>query len=106
MYRSTRMNAHDNPLLKQAVAWRSRPPEGCETLMSDRCMQAITLINSFFFFLNEPPPPEIYSLPLPAPLPIFPPHRYRVAERTPPAAATGERIRCRRSSATTHAHRA
>src|SRR2546430_15408660 len=27
-----------------------------------------------FFFLNNPPPPEIYTLPLPAPLPISPPH--------------------------------
>src|SRR5258708_694499 len=28
--------------------------------------------SSFFFFLNDPAPPEIYPLPLPDPLPIFP----------------------------------
>src|SRR2546429_3538608 len=31
-----------------------------------------TLVGFFFFFFNDPAPTEIYSLPLPAALPIFP----------------------------------
>src|SRR2546427_12850723 len=48
-----------------------------------------------FFFLNDPPPPEIYTLPLPAPLPISvreggnPPHR--VQGGGPPRLGRGAR---------------
>src|SRR2546430_3669462 len=38
----------------------------------------------FFFFLNDPPTPEIYPLPLPAPLPIY--RRDRRQDRDGPQA--------------------
>src|SRR3954462_10051686 len=48
-----------------------------------------------FFFLNDPAPPEIYPLPLPDALPIFPPRRRAAAPRPPSHQFPRRRARAR-----------
>src|SRR5256886_13879954 len=58
-------------------------------------------ILSFFFFFNDPAPPDIYPLPLHAPLPLS---RHREIDGARIPAPPRDRLRCRRVPDETRVH--
>src|SRR2546430_14139775 len=70
----------------------STPTRQTPTCVAPSCLKQLRAINAFsiiirhptcfcFFFLNDPATTEISPLPLPAPLPIFPPRRIQRCAR-------------------------